>query len=146
MTAFACMHVCLANGCDLHRNLSSNAIGGSLPANWGWNNVFTQLQVITLDDNRLTGSLPSGYSNSNAFKSLIVLNLDRNNLTGARKCFSRKALLDFAVLKEWTMQYWRSGRSPLAVLLPTDGVQAQENRQELWLCSSAGVITLGSIP
>lgn len=71
--------------CDfvLFRNLSSNAIGGSLPSNWGWNNVFTQLQVITLDDNKLSGSLPSSYSNPNAFKSLIVLNMDRNNLSGA---------------------------------------------------------------
>jgi len=67
----------------LFRNLSSNAIEGSLPANWGWNNVFTQLQVVTLDNNRLSGSLPASYSNVNSFKSLIVLNLDRNNISGA---------------------------------------------------------------
>jgi hypothetical protein len=84
----------------LCRNLSSNAIGGSLPANWGWNNVFTQLQVITLDDNNLTGSLPSGYSNANAFKSLIVLNLDRNNLTGARMRMHGSSAT-MSKVKEW---------------------------------------------
>ena len=66
------------------RNLSSNAISGSLPSNWGWADTFPLLEVLTLDGNRLTGSLPPGYGTPGAFKALLVLNLDHNRLWGAR--------------------------------------------------------------
>jgi hypothetical protein len=67
--------------------MSNNAIAGSLPSNWGWNNVFTHLQIITLDYNRLSGSLPPSYSTRGCLTSLVALNLDHNNFTGAcRPC------------------------------------------------------------
>ena len=71
------------------RNLSSNAISGSLPGNWGWADTFPLLEVLTLDGNRLTGSLPPGYGTAGAFKALLVLNLDHNRLWGARPPGSR---------------------------------------------------------
>lgn len=66
----------------MRRNMSNNGITGGLPTNWGWNNVFTQLQILTLDHNGLSGSLPPTYNTPGSFKSLIVMNLDHNNLTG----------------------------------------------------------------
>ena len=39
----------------LRRNLSQNAIGGSLPLEWGWERSFIQLVTLTLDGNRLLG-------------------------------------------------------------------------------------------
>lgn len=67
----------------LRRNLSSNGISGKLPNNWGWANVFTQLEVLTLDANALSGSIPGSYGTAGAFKSLLVMNLDHNKLSGA---------------------------------------------------------------
>ncbi len=63
--------------------MSKNAISGPLPANWGFGDVFTQLQIVTLDHNLLNGTLPETYSQG--LKSLIVLNLDNNNFTGAQQ-------------------------------------------------------------
>jgi len=65
------------------RNMSKNAISGPLPANWGFGDVFTQLQIVTLDHNLLSGTLPETYSQG--LKSLIVLNLENNNFTGAQQ-------------------------------------------------------------
>lgn len=65
----------------LCRNMSNNAISGSLPNNWAFPDVFTQLQIVTLDHNQLGGSLPGAYSRG--LKSLIVLNMDNNNFSGA---------------------------------------------------------------
>ena len=65
------------------RNMSNNAISGPLPTNWGYGNVFTQLQIVTLDNNQLNGSLPAVYNQG--LRSLIVLNLDNNNFSGERQ-------------------------------------------------------------
>jgi hypothetical protein len=62
--------------------VSHNALSGALPANWGWNNVLTMLEVLTLDDNSFSGPLPPGFGSAGAFKSLLVLNLDNNRFTG----------------------------------------------------------------
>lgn len=64
------------------RNMSNNAISGPLPTNWGYGSVFSQLQIVTLDNNQLNGSLPAVYSQG--LRSLIVLNLDNNNFSGER--------------------------------------------------------------
>ena len=67
----------------LCRNMSNNAISGPLPANWGFGDVFTQLQIITLENNRLDGSLPASYSQG--LKSLIVFNMGNNNFSGGHQ-------------------------------------------------------------
>ena len=79
------MQIACADGHDARaccRNMSHNALSGGLPANWGWDNVLTMLEVLTLDDNSLSGPLPAGFGSAGALKSLLVLNLDNNRLTG----------------------------------------------------------------
>ena len=62
--------------------MSGNALSGPLPTNWGWNNVLTLLEVLSLDGNALSGSIPAGFGTSGAFKSLLLLNLDGNKFSG----------------------------------------------------------------
>ena len=79
-------HIILRPADDLHdtcRNMSNNAISGPLPTNWGYGDVLTQLQIITLEDNRLTGALPASFSQG--LKSLIVLNVGSNSFSGAQQ-------------------------------------------------------------
>ena len=76
MTCRSCHGIC--------RNMSNNAISGPLPANWGFGDVFTQLQIITLENNRLDGTLPASYSQG--LKSLIVVNIGNNNFSGTQQC------------------------------------------------------------
>lgn len=54
-----------------------------MPGNWGFGDVFTQLQIITLENNKLSGNLPTSYSQG--LKSLIVLNLGSNDFSGAQQ-------------------------------------------------------------
>ena len=65
------------------RNMSNNAISGPLPANWGFGDVFTQLQIITLENNRISGSLPASYGQG--LKGLIVFNMGSNDFSGAQE-------------------------------------------------------------
>lgn len=66
----------------LSRNLSQNAIGGSLPPEWGWERSFIQLVTLTLDGNRLSGQLPETYGRPGAWEALQALVVDNNQLTG----------------------------------------------------------------
>ena len=67
----------------MRRNMSNNAISGPLPANWGFGDVFTQLQIITLENNKLSGNLPTSYNQG--LKSLIVFNLGNNDFSGVQQ-------------------------------------------------------------
>ncbi|KAK9839625.1 hypothetical protein WJX81_001514 [Elliptochloris bilobata] len=64
-------------------NMSRNAIGGSLPLEWGWERAFMQVATLTLDGNRLTGPLPETYGRPGAWEALQALVVDDNQLTGA---------------------------------------------------------------
>jgi hypothetical protein len=65
------------------RNLTGNAIAGSLPPEWGWEQALIQLQTVSLEGNRLSGSLPETYGRPGAWAGLQALVLDNNQLTGA---------------------------------------------------------------
>ncbi len=65
------------------RNLTGNAIAGSLPPEWGWESALIQLQTVSLEGNRLSGSLPETYGRPGAWAGLQALVLDNNQLTGA---------------------------------------------------------------
>lgn len=69
------------------RNLSQNAIGGSLPPEWGWERSFMQLVTLTLDGNRLSGQLPETYGRPGAWEALQALVVDNNQLTGGARCY-----------------------------------------------------------
>ncbi len=85
--AGACEAVSFAAAAALRRprgrNLTGNAIGGSLPPEWGWESALIQLQTVSLEGNRLSGSLPETYGRPGAWAGLQALVLDNNQLTGA---------------------------------------------------------------
>lgn len=64
-------------------DISQNQLSSTLPAEWGAPDRFQKLQALTLASNGLTGALPDTYGKAGAFPSLKSLTLSGNKISGS---------------------------------------------------------------
>ena len=66
--------------CWSRRDLSSNALTGTIPASWS--DGFHSLQMLDLHGNQLSGALPDSFGTAGALPSLNNLVLNNNQFSG----------------------------------------------------------------